>query len=508
MGSPIALLPALKMSGISKNFGATKALKDVSFLVKRGTVHALCGENGAGKSTLMKILAGVHMPDSGVLEVDGINRQFKTPGEAIEAGVSMIYQELDLAEHLSVCENVFLGAEPMMAGGLLLDHRAMVSMTEKLANDFGFEVNPLLKISDLSPGDRQIAELLKAIRRKAYIIVMDEPTSSLSAAEAEGLLKTVEKLRAAGKSVIYISHRLEEVMRIADDISILRDGQLVGTGEASSFNSKTLVRQMVGRELGDFYPTRETKPGKVLFKVENLSSSDGFPADISFEIRAGEVLGMAGLVGAGRTETAELIFGVREKRGGLIEIEGRRQSISSPAEAIAAGIAYLTEDRRKTGLCLGLPCFWNITLATLSKIGMKWCLNPAKETKIACEKASSLNVKWASPDAPASSLSGGNQQKLLIARWMLADAKVVILDEPTRGVDVGAKKEIYTIINAMAAEGKAILLISSELPEIFGVADRILVMREGNIAGVMDKTACKPDDVMELATLNTNNSGN
>jgi ribose transport system ATP-binding protein len=488
------------MQGISKRFGPVQALADVTFRVRKGTVHALCGENGAGKSTLMKILAGVYEPDSGEIELLGQVRHFSSPGEALAAGISMIYQELDLAQDLTVAENIYLGAEPRGSLPFTVNRRAMTAQTEALAHAYGFTVKAAARVADLSTGDCQIVELLKALRRKASIIVMDEPTSSLSEAEAKRLFAVVRQLRSRGLSIIYISHRLEEVADLADDISVLRDGKVVHSAPASGLTIPAIVQLMVGRELNEFFPAKDAVIGDVRVAVKNLSSAEGV-RDVSFEVRRGEIVGMAGLVGSGRTEVARAIFGVQPKQSGEVRLDGDCVEIHSPADAIRNRIALLTEDRKRTGLCVELPCFWNITLPNLDALGMGRILKPAKEARIAAETGSRMNVKWSSPQAPANSLSGGNQQKLLVARWLLAESRFMIFDEPTRGIDVGAKREIYALLNGLAREGKAILFISSELPELFGVADRILVMRRGKVAGNLLTRQTNPSEVMHLAAV-------
>jgi ABC-type sugar transport system ATPase subunit len=491
------------MTGISRRFGPVQALRDVHLAVRRGTVHALVGENGAGKSTLMKILAGVYQPDSGSIEIHGQPATFANPAQAIEAGVSMIYQELDLAEHLTAAENIYLGAEPAGALPFTVSHKQMLAKANELARRFNFELDPGANVEDLPTGDCQIVEILKALRRNASIIVMDEPTSSLSEREAKRLFEVVRRLRDEGLSIIYISHRLEEIVGLADEVSILRDGELVASEAMTSLDIPRIVHHMVGRELTDFFPQRRVSLGEVLFQVTNLSSEAGI-GDIGFEVRRGEIVGMAGLVGAGRTEVARALFGVDKKMTGRVVLDGRELNIDSPAEAITSGIALLTEDRKRTGLCLELPCSWNITLPNLKQIGFKPFIRPAQETRIAAEVGSRIAVKWSSPQAPASSLSGGNQQKLLIARWLLADSKFMIFDEPTRGIDVGAKIEVYTLLNTLAEQGKAILFISSELPELFGVADRILVMRRGKLVGDLVTKGTTPEEVMHLAAVEEN----
>jgi ABC-type sugar transport system ATPase subunit len=490
--------PAIVMQGISKRFGPVQALEGVDLSVRRGTVHALVGENGAGKTTLMKILAGVYQPDKGTIEISGQKRRFDGPQEAIEAGVSMIYQDLDLAEHLTVAENVFLGNEPRRGLRFIVDLKKMVRATADLAEGFGFDIDPTAVVSGLSTGDCQIAEILKALARKASIIVMDEPTSSLSEGEVNRLFEIIRRLRKSVISIIYISHRLEEIRGIADDITVLRDGRVVHTGRAE-LDTKTIVRYMVGRELTDYYPAREAGAGKVAAEIKNLTSRK--IRGINFEVHAGEIVGMAGLAGAGRTEVARAIFGVDKKDSGVILLNGQEVEINSPGDAIANGIAFLTEDRKRTGLCLGLSCSWNITLAALRLIGMSRIIRPGKESTTAENLGKQLAIKWPSPESQADTLSGGNQQKLLIARWLLAEAEFLIFDEPTRGIDVGAKYEVYTLLNKLAEEGKAILFISSELPELLGVTDRILVMRRGRLVGNLKTKETTQEEVMHLAAV-------
>lgn len=493
---------ALSMRGISKHFGPVRALSDVGFTVRRGTVHALVGENGAGKSTLMKILAGVYQPDSGSIEIDGKPQKFSNPAQALTAGISMIYQELDLAEHLTVAENVFLGMEPPGRLPFTTNHKTMVAQTAELAQRMNFKIDPIVAVEELATGDCQIVEILKALMRHASIIVMDEPTSSLSENEAATLFNIVKTLRNQGLSVIYISHRLEEIVGLADDVSVLRDGGMVHSGPMAKLDIPTIVHHMVGRELTDFFPARSVGIGDTRVKINNLSSDNGIQ-NISFDIREGEIVGMAGLVGAGRTQIARALFGIDRKTSGTIELDGRPLEIHSPTDAISSHIAYLTEDRKRTGLCLELPCSWNVTLPNLIAIGMRNVIKPGRESKIVSDIAERISIKWLGPQAQVDSLSGGNQQKVLIARWLLAESKFMIFDEPTRGIDVGAKKEVYGLLNELAEEGKAILFISSELPELFGIADRILVMRRGRLVGDVNPTETTQEDVMHLAAVET-----
>ncbi len=491
---------ALRMTGISKSFGPVQALSDVSFTVRSGTVHALVGENGAGKSTLVKILAGVYRPDEGSIEIYDKPYTFGKPEQALAVGVSMIYQDLDLAEHLTVAENVFLGNEPAGILPFTVDYKAMVNRTAELAESFNFDIDPAAVVSELSTGDCQVAAIIKALARKASIIVMDEPTSSLAETEVERLFEIVRRLRTSDISVVYISHRLEEIIGLADDVTVLRDGKVVHSESVTKLDIPQIVRYMVGRELTEFFPARDVKLGDVRVKIKNLSS-DSRIRDISFDIRSGEIVGMAGLVGAGRTEVARVIFGIDQKTSGSIVLDNKELSINSPADAISRGIAFLTEDRKRTGLCLGLACSWNVTIASLGLLGMKRIINPARENEIAADVGAQLSIKWLSPQAPVDSLSGGNQQKLLIARWLLAKSKFMIFDEPTRGIDVGAKKEVYSLLNRLAEEGKAILFISSELPELFGITDRILVMRRGRLVGNLKTGETTQEEVMHLAAV-------
>ncbi len=490
----------LRMEGISKRFGPVQALQDVNLTVHEGTVHALVGENGAGKSTLMKILAGVYGADRGRIEIDGKVRSFTGPEKAIEAGVSMIYQDPDLAEHLTVAENVFLGNEPRGALPFMIDNNVMVNNTAELAENFHFDIEPGAVVAELSTGDCQVAEILKALARKASIIVMDEPTSSLSESEVERLFEIVRRLRSNGISVIYISHRLEEIVGLADEVTVLRDGQVVHSEPMSKLDIATIVRHMVGRELTEFFPARDVRIGETRVKIEGLNSGAKI-RDVSFEVGAGEIVGMAGLVGAGRTEVARAIFGIDKKATGKVSLDGKAVTIKSPGEGIANGIAFLTEDRKRTGLCLNLACSWNITLAGLDLIGMSRTISPAKENGIAEKLGRQLAIKWAGADAPAESLSGGNQQKLVIARWLLTESRFMIFDEPTRGIDVGAKKEVYGLLNKLAKEGKAILFISSELGELLGVTDRILVMRRGKLVGNLKTSETSQEEIMHLAAV-------
>ena len=490
----------LRMEGIGKVFGPVVALQDVTFCARPGTVHALCGENGAGKSTLMKILAGVHPPDSGRVLLDGTEITFEHPGAALDAGVSMLYQELDLAEDLTVYENIFLGSEITSSIPFVIDRSAMIQRTREICQQYGFEVDPTSLIKTLTTGQCQIVELLKALQRQAKIIVMDEPTSSLSEAEANRLFEVIGTLKKRGLTIIYISHRMDEVKLLADDISVLRDGRLVGTGSADRMDIAAIVKLMVGRDLVDFYPTRDIKAGAVCFQTYSLASDEGI-RDISFDVHEGEIVGMAGLVGAGRSELARAIAGVQPLMRGSVLVKGKTVKIKTPSDAIKQGIAFLTEDRKRTGLCVNLPCSWNMTLPNYERIGMKKFLKLCKEQQL-CERfGEKVSVKWSGASAPANSLSGGNQQKVLISKWLMADSEFMIFDEPTRGIDVGAKQEVYLLLNELASQGKAIMMISSELPELFGICDRILVMRRGRLVGDFKTPETSAEEIMHLAAV-------
>lgn len=494
------IIGQLRMEQITKSFGPVQALKNVTFCARPGTIHALCGENGAGKSTLMKVLAGVYMPDSGKIFIDGQQKIFTNPRQALDAGISMLYQELDLAEDLTVYENIYLGKPMPSSIPCVIDRKAEINKTAELCRKYGFKINPTSKIRDLSIGDCQIVELLKALIQKSRIIIMDEPTSSLPEAEAQRLFKIARQLCESGMTIIYISHRMDEVMKLADEISVLRDGEIVTTANAKDIDVNTVVKHMVGRELKDYYPSRDIHPGDILFEAENLATDEGI-RDISFNVRRGEIVGMAGLVGSGRTEIARAIFGIQPLITGSVKMSGKKINITHPRDAIEQRIALLTEDRKRTGLCADLPCSWNMTLSNYDRIGMKYLLKFSKENHLCQKYAGKVSIKWQSPQSPANSLSGGNQQKLLIGRWLMADSEFLIFDEPTRGIDVGAKNEVYLLLNELVKQGKAILMISSELPELFGVTDRILVMRRGRLAGNLETKQTTPEHVMHLAAV-------
>ena len=487
---------ALEMRGISKCFGPVKALEDVTLRIQQGTIHALVGENGAGKSTLMKILSGVHQPDTGTIVRDGKTCAWQHPFDSLAAGVAMIYQELSLAPDLTIAENVWLGIEPRGALPGTYSKSRMLSDTRALAERHGFDVDPNQKVDNLPASTCQIVEVLKALARNAEILVMDEPTSSCGEHEVAVLLDMVKKLRQVGTTIIYISHRLEEVVEIAEYITVLRDGRAVHTGPMKGIDIRDIVRHMVGRDLDDYFPKRKVEIGSTALSVSEISSQG--VENISFDLHWGEIVGVAGLVGAGRTDLARVLCGLDPSTRGRVELDGKSVKIATPADALSRGVMYVTEDRKRTGLCLDLPAAWNMTLPCLAELGMKHILHLSRENEIAEETAKKLSLKWPGPGAPVSALSGGNQQKLLLGRALIARSRLWVLDEPTRGIDIAAKVDIYELIGWMAAEGKAILIISSELPELFGITDRILVMRRGRLVADLVTSETTQEAVMHL----------
>lgn len=490
---------ALEMQGISKSFGSVKALEDVTLRVSKATVHALVGENGAGKSTLMKILSGVLQPDTGTIVRAGKTCSWKHPFDSLAAGVAMIYQELSLAPDLTIAENVWLGIEPRGALLSTYSKKRMLADSRALAERHGFDVDPNQRVENLPASTCQIVEVLKALARNAEILVMDEPTTSCGEHEAAVLLEMVKKLSLAGTTVIYISHRLEEVVEIAEDITVLRDGRAVYTGSMKGLQISDIVKLMVGRDLEDYFPKRKVTVGSTALSVSDLSSHR--VDNISFNLHWGEIVGVAGLVGAGRTDLARVLCGLEPLIRGRVELGGKRVKITTPADALAHGIMYVTEDRKRTGLFLELPAAWNMTLPCLAELGMKHFLHLGRENEIAEETGKRLSLKWPGPGAPASALSGGNQQKLLLGRALIAQSRLWVLDEPTRGIDIAAKVDIYELIGRMAAEGKAIFIISSDLPELFGITDRILVMRRGRLVADLVTSETNQEAVMQLAAV-------
>ena len=485
----------LQMLDIVKEFPGVRALKGVQLNVRPGTVHTLMGENGAGKSTLMKCLIGIQAPTSGKIIYDGKEVHFKTTLEAMNAGISMIHQELSPVPERSVCDNVWLGREPRK--GLVVDHKKMRADCIELFKKLGLDLDPDAKMGDLTVAKMQMVEIAKAVSYDSRIVIMDEPTSSLTDAEVEHLFRIIADLKAKNVAIIYISHKMDEIFRISDDITVYRDGEYVATDRAENLNVDKVITLMVVREMTSMFPKVDCPIGETIFKVENLAAGKAVK-NVSFELHRGEILGMAGLVGAGRTETAEAIFGMRHITGGKIFKDGKELHIKSPEDAIANKIGLLTEDRRGNGIVGLLSVKENTVLANLKAYGFP--LNHKKMRKDTEEYIKKLNTKTPTMETPIQNLSGGNQQKVLVGRWLLTDPDVLIVDEPTRGIDVGAKAEIHSLITKLAGEGKAIIMISSELPEVMGMADRILVMHEGVMTGMIDRKDFSSELILKYAT--------
>lgn len=491
----------LQISNVTKTFGTVTALKDMRLTVKRGRVHTLLGENGAGKSTLMKILAGVYQPSSGDIRLDGRPYQPTNPQEAARLGLTIVFQELSLCNNLTVAENILATREPSFAG--FINDRALEAKAREIVKELGLPIDISDKVGDLSIAQRQLVEIAKGLSIDARVVVLDEPTSSLSDSEAEILFGIVERLKARGVAVIYISHRMEEIMRLSDDITVIRDGCYITTRQREDATIEELIALMVGRKMDEIYPQRETpapeESATAMLSVEGLSREDEFE-NITFEVRPGEILGFFGLVGSGRSEVMNALFGMKVASG-TVRLNGEVVQITSPVAAIERGIGFVTENRKEEGLVLSQSVESNISMAALqsfaSKLGF---LKKSEERRSANAEVARLSIKTASLETSAGSLSGGNQQKIVLAKWLLTKPKVLILDEPTRGVDVGAKFEIYKIIRQLAAEGTAILLISSELPEVLGMSDRVVVMNEGRMIATASGADLNPETIMTFAT--------
>jgi ribose transport system ATP-binding protein len=473
--------PILEVRQICKSFPGVRVLKSVNLKIWPGEVHAFMGENGAGKSTLMKILAGAYQPDSGEILIDGKVVHFRTPHEARLAGIGIIYQELTVAPNLTVSGNVFLGSE-LKRYGFVNDTAAMDGKTQEVLNRLGARFKATQRAAHLAVAEQQQVEIARALFYKSRILVMDEPTAALSDRETDRLFEVVRQLRSEGLAIIYISHRMAEVYELADRLSVLRDGEYVGELERAQFSANKVIEMMVGRKLEDFYEHKKHSAGEVVLEVKNMSDGDRVK-NASFQLRQGEVLGLAGLVGAGRTELARLIFGADKRKSGEVYLNGKKLVINKPQDAIRAGMGYVPEDRKLQGVFLQMNCGENITMNILGRCAAGGVLNEKKLVDRANIEVKAMRVRTPSLKARAGGLSGGNQQKLLLARWLEINPRVLILDEPTRGVDVGAKAEIYVLIQQLLEKGMAVLFISSELPEIVGVCDRVLVMREGEITG-------------------------
>ena len=488
----------LEISNARKEFPGVVALDDVSLKLQRGTVHALMGENGAGKSTLMKIIAGIYTPDSGTVVLRGQPIRLKSPLDALENGIAMIHQELNLMPSMTVAENIWIRREPLNRLGLV-DHRQLNRQTEELFARLNLDIDPEVLISTLSVASRQMVEIAKAVSYESDVLIMDEPTSALTETEVSHLFRIIRDLRAEGKGIVYITHKMSELFDIADEVSVFRDGRYIGTHASSDVTRDEIIRMMVGREITQMFPKEEVPIGDVVLSVKNLTLNGVF-SDISFDVRAGEILGIAGLVGSGRSNVAETLFGVTPASSGTITLFGKQLAVTNPQVAISHGMAFLTEDRKDTGCFLSLDIQENMQMAVLKGDNLRSGFVRQSALDRACEEMSAkLRVKTPNLSERVENLSGGNQQKVLIGRWLLTNPKVLILDEPTRGIDVGAKAEIHRLVTQLARQGVAVIMISSELPEVLGMSDRIMVMHHGRATGFLDRAEADQVKIMDLA---------
>ncbi|MEW5945002.1 MAG: ATP-binding cassette domain-containing protein [bacterium] len=500
---------ALEMRGITKEFPGVRALNNVTFTARRGEVHGLVGENGAGKSTLMKVLSGVHpFPAySGGLFIEGAGVRFAGTRDAEAAGVAIIHQELNLIAGLNVADNVFLGREPLRPPLMFLDRRKMIADTKKLLESLNFDVSPRALIGDLSVGRQQMVEIARALSKNARILVLDEPTSALTDVETAILFRIIRDLREHGVTMIYISHKLDEIFRVCDSVTVLRDGETVGTFPIAGITKEKLIALMVGRDLTSLYPERKAEIGPEILRVENFSVNHPFlPGEkvvrsVNLSARAGEILGIAGLMGSGRSELVTALIGAFPADvSGAVFIGGRKVFLSSPLAAIRQGIGLVTEDRKRFGLVMTMNVGANVSLASLDKVSASQLIRTRLENSLVDRYISELNIKTAGRKAPVATLSGGNQQKVVISRWLANEPKILILDEPTRGVDVGARFEIYQIIVRLAENAVAVIMVSSELPEILGMSDRVVVMHHGEITGEFERREATQEKIMACAT--------
>lgn len=494
-------MPVLTMKGIHKRFMGVHALKGVDFELEAGEIHALVGENGAGKSTMMKVLTGIYEKNSGELYFQGKLFHPHNPKQALSAGIGIIHQELNMMEHLTVAQNIFIGRESMK-GGLFLDEKSQNKRAERLFDRLNMKIDPEETLSRLTVGKQQMVEIARAVSHDLKVLILDEPTAALTETEIEELFAIMRDLAAKGVGMIYISHRMDEIGQITDRVTVLRDGEYVGTNTTDKMAKEDIINMMVGRVIYEKPKTRSSvQPGAdIVLDVRNLYAGK-LVKNVSFSLRRGEILGFAGLMGAGRTETARAIFGADEIQSGIIRVKGQLVKINGPMDAVAHGIGYLSEDRKRFGLAIGLSLVENALMASYDKYERGLFIHAAEERKVTREYAEKLRIKTPSVDQLLKNLSGGNQQKVVIAKWLINDAEILIFDEPTRGIDVGAKSEIYTLMNNLAAQGKAIIMISSELPEILRMSDRIIVMCEGRITGELDIEGASQEKIMELATM-------
>ncbi len=491
----------LEMKGITKTFPGVKALDNVHFQLKPQEIHALMGENGAGKSTFIKIITGVHPPDKGEIYLNGTRMEIKNPQDAQNLGIAAIYQHVTCYPDLTVTENIFMSHEKVQRGTGRILWRPMHLEAKRLLNELGVDIDPKTQMGALSVAQQQTVEIAKALSTNAKIIIMDEPTSALTKRESEELYRITEQLRENGASVIFISHRLEDMYRLASSVTVLRDGRYIGTWNVQEISSEKLIVAMVGREITQMFPERKKAIGPEVLRVEKLGKTGVF-ADVSFALHQGEILGLTGLVGAGRSELCQAIFGITPYDRGEISVAGKKVHITQPLTAMELGIGYLPEDRQKQGLLLPWSVAHNITLPALKKLANRGWLKESKEADVARTFAEKLQVKAKSVFDPAGSLSGGNQQKVLVAKLLTTEVKIIILDEPTKGIDVGAKSAIYEIMQDLAQQGYGIIMISSEMPEVLGMSDRIIVMREGRVTKILDGKDATQEIILDAAMVN------
>lgn len=489
--------PFIELKGVSKIFPGVRALNQIDLEVYPGEVLGLVGENGAGKSTLIKILTGAHRNDEGIINIEGKETVIDGPKHAMALGITAIYQELNIVKQLTVAENVFLGRE--VKKGKLLDRGYMIQKSSELLKDLGQEINPKLPISMLGVGQQQMVEIAKALSVKTKVLIMDEPTASLSNREVKELLRTVKSLREKGIGIVYISHRLEEIVEICDRVTVMRDGEKVKTLQKNEITTDTLIKLMVGRNLEEQFPKVETKKGKEVLRVEGLSRNGVFE-NITFDIKEGEILGVAGLVGAGRTEVMRVIFGADSKDAGEVYIHGKKAKITCPRDAMRNKIAFLTEDRKGQGLILDNTVAFNMNISSFDKIRKGFLLDGKKSKQRCAENIKKLDINPPLDSFIVRQFSGGNQQKVVIAKWLNTDADIYIFDEPTRGIDVGAKVEVYNVMNELVSKGAAIIMVSSEMPEVLGMSDRIIVMHEGKLTGEFDRKEANQENIMKAAS--------
>lgn len=488
----------LDVTGVRKEFPGVLALDNVELRLRPGTVHALMGENGAGKSTLMKIIAGIYTPDSGSFKLRNQEVSLSSPLDALENGIAMIHQELNLMNSMTVAENIWIRREPKTAFGFI-DHRELKRRTDALFEQLNIPIDPEIEVGKLSVANRQMVEIAKAVSYESDVLIMDEPTSALTEREVEHLFKIIRSLKAQGKGIIYITHKMNELFEIADEVSVFRDGKYIATKPAAELTRDEIIRMMVGREISQMFPKKTVPIGEVLLSVRDLALKGVFEG-ISFDLRAGEILGIAGLVGAGRSNIAETVFGVTPATSGTIEIQGKSVCVTSPAIAMQHGMAFLTEDRKETGCFLLLDIQENAQVAALSSGYVRHGFVEEERLSRDCEAMTdALRVKTPDMGEPILNLSGGNQQKVLIARWLLTKPRILILDEPTRGIDVGAKAEIHRMISDLAGQGVAVIMISSEMPEILGMSDRVMTIRQGRMSGILDRAEANQVKIMEMA---------